>query len=179
MKPDYYILVGYEGFENAIDSIGGLEVEVDKQLDYDDNWGNLHIHLKEGKQLLNGEDAIWFVRYRKGNDGRNDSDLVRILRQQRLMQSLKDRLNNPGVMFKVPKLLDKIRDDIDGNLTVAQMVCLARFFDSIPSSSRIIMETIPSDNNGGAYIRANEEETAKLVKEMFFSSAECEELRSE
>ena len=170
VEPDYYLLVNFKGFENAIDSIGGLKIDVDKQLDYDDDWGNLHIHLKPGEKVLNGNQAMGFVRFRKDNTGHSDSDLIRITRQQKLMMALKDRMGNPGVMFTVPKLLDKLREDMDGNLTPAQMVCLARFMKSLPSSARINMKTVPALDCGGVYVRADLDATNELVRQMFFDN---------
>ena len=82
VHPDDYIVVDFEGFEKAVDLMGGLTLTVDKKLDYDDNWGGLHIHLQPGRQLLNGKQAIGFVRYRKSKDGHADTDIERIARQQ-------------------------------------------------------------------------------------------------
>ncbi|MHB1457787.1 MAG: LCP family protein, partial [Armatimonadota bacterium] len=99
VTPDYYMMVNFDGFARTIDKIGGLEVVVDKKLEYDDNWGNLHIHLEPGKQVINGEQAMGFARYRKSNDGKGDSDLVRIERQQRLLSAMKSKLCKPGVVM--------------------------------------------------------------------------------
>lgn len=170
VRPDHYVLVNFDAFEKAIDAIGGLEVTVDKQLDYDDNWGNLHIHLKPGRQLLNGDQCMGFVRYRQSNDGEGESDLVRIGRQQELIRAAQARLANPRVMFRVPRALDIIRNDIKGDLTHAQMVCLAKFLRSLPSDSGVRMETIPALNKSGIFVRADPEATKDLVSQMFFDN---------
>ena len=167
VSPDHHILVNYHGFEQAIDEMGGLEVNVDKQLDYDDNWGHLHIHLKPGNQVLSGEQAMGFVRYRKGNDGGGDSDLVRISRQQEVVKALTARLASPEVMFRVPKLLDMIREDVQGDLTTSQIICLARFAKALPPESGIRMETVPALEGGGIYVRADPDAMSELVDQMF------------
>jgi len=166
VQPDYYVLVGFDGFKKAIDMAGGLEINVDKQLDYDDNWGDLHIHLKPGKQLLNGDQAIGFVRYRQSNDGRGDSDFVRIERQQEFFRAAKARLSDPKVMFRSPRILDRIRSDTKTNLKTNQIACLAQFIRSVPQAS-IRTETLPALDGGGAFVRADMDAAQELIRGMF------------
>jgi LCP family protein required for cell wall assembly len=170
VSPDYYILMNFDGFQKAIDAIGGLEVTVDKKLDYDDNWGGLHIHLQPGKQVLNGEQAMGFVRYRQSNDGDAESDFVRIGRQQSLLASAKRKLSSPGMIFKLPKALDAIREDMEGDLTPAQVMCLARFTGSLPQESAVRMETIPACGESKVFVRADMDATQELVRQMFLDN---------
>lgn len=167
VKPDHYALMNFQGFEKAIDALGGLDLTVDKQLDYDDNWGNLHIHLKPGPQHLNGEQAMGFVRYRKPNKGVGDSDFVRIGRQQELLRAARSKLSNPGVLLKVPTALDTVRQDMQGDLTPSQMMCLACFLKSLPAEGGLRMESLPALDGGGVFVRPDTVATAKLVREMF------------
>jgi len=136
LRPDYYLLVNFDVFERAIDAVGGLETTVDKDLEYDDNWGDLHIHLKAGKQVLNGKQAMGFVRYRQSNDGVGESDFVRIRRQQELLRAVRERLSCANVMFRVPALVDTISNDIQGDLSPAQMICTAIY----PPSWTLLIE---------------------------------------
>lgn len=165
--PDYYVLMNFGGFEKAIDAMGGVRVSVDKQLDYDDSWGNLHIHLTPGQQVLNGNQAMGFVRYRHANGGGGDSDLVRIGRQQELIGAMKSRLANPSVLLKVPGILDDLRTDMDANMSTAQMICVARFLRSLPRGSAIKMATIPTAEGSRIYVRADQDATRELVDRMF------------
>lgn len=174
VAPDYYALMDYSGFERAIDEIGGVTVNVDKQLDYDDEWGNLHIHLKQGKQTLNGRDSMGFVRYRHANAGGGDSDLVRISRQQELISSVKGRLMQPGVIVKVPKVLDIVCRDLKTDMTPAQMICLARFLRSVPAKPGVKMVTMPTRPGSGNYIRPDVEETRELANRLFRGSSSSE-----
>ena len=169
VQPDYYVLLSFDGFEKAIDSIGGLEVEVDKQLDYDDNWGRLHIHLKPGRQTLNGEQAIGFVRYRRSNDGDAESDFVRIKRQHKVLKAARARLADPLVMFRMPKVVDMINTDMESDLTPAQAACLVRFLRSLPESA-IRMDTLPALEGGGVFVRADMDAARELVRAMFLDN---------
>lgn len=178
VEPDYYVMVGFDGFQKAIDMAGGLRINVDKQLDYDDNWGDLHIHLKPGEQKLNGEQAIGFVRYRHANNGEGDSDLVRIKRQQEFFRAAKARLADPQVMFRAPRILDKIRADTQSQLTPSQIACLAMFVRSLPQSA-IRTETLPVMPGGGAFVRADMDAAKTLVSSMFLDSLDGAESRQE
>lgn len=169
VKPDYYMLVNFEGFEKAIDSFGGLEVTVDKKLDYDDNWGNLHIHLEPGRQVLNGKQAIGFARYRKSNDGHGDSDFTRIGRQQELVAAMRKKMSNPLTLLRVPKALDNIRKDTNGSLSTSQMLSLICFARSLPPGESVRMETLPALEGGGSYVLADKAATKKLMDDMHIS----------
>lgn len=143
-----------------------MEVTVDKQLDYDDNWGNLHVHLKPGRQVLNGNQAMGFVRYRQSKSGDAESDFVRIGRQQELLRAAKEKLSNPGTIIKIPHILDMIRKDTETNLSFQQIMCLVSFAKSIPSTS-VRMETLPAHNTSRIFVKADTEATKKLVYDMF------------
>ncbi len=167
VKPDYYLLVNFKSFESAIDELGGLKIDVDKKLDYDDNWGNLHIHLEPGMQILNGEQAMGYVRYRKSNDGGGDSDLVRIERQQQFISAMSNKLRSPGALIKVPSILASVNNDIDGDLTTAQIICIAKFIKSLHGNECIKTHTIPSTDESLVYVHVDEDAARRLVEEIF------------
>ncbi|WP_035162885.1 LCP family protein [Caloranaerobacter azorensis] len=88
----HYVKVTYSGVEKIVDSLGGVEVNVPFDMDYDDPTAKppLHIHLKKGRQILDGKKAIQFLRFRKNNDktvGYPDGDLGRIRAQQQFIKS--------------------------------------------------------------------------------------------
>ncbi len=63
---DHYVSVSTAGLRTIVDAVGGVQVKVPQNIDYDDESQNLHIHLTAGEQLLNGEAAEQFVRFRSG-----------------------------------------------------------------------------------------------------------------
>lgn len=143
---DKYVALDFQGFEQAIDLLGGVDLAVDKKMDYDDNWGHLHIHLKPGMQHLNGQQAMGFVRFRH-----SDSDLVRVQRQQALLAALKSKMRQPQTLAKLPALLDTINQHIDSDLTTEQKIVLARFAHDTPRD-HIEMSTLPSREAGNDVI---------------------------
>jgi LCP family protein required for cell wall assembly len=50
--------IGFESFISVVDAIGGVDINIEKPMHYDDNWGNLHIHFNPGMNHLNGQDAL-------------------------------------------------------------------------------------------------------------------------
>lgn len=61
---DYYIMLDCKGLRSIVDRLGGVEITLPAQLDYDDPAQGLYIHLKKGYQVLTGEQAEQFVRFR-------------------------------------------------------------------------------------------------------------------
>ncbi len=166
VHPDDYIVVDFHGFEKAVDQMGGLTLTVDKQLDYDDNWGNLHIHLNPGKQHLNGQQAIGFVRFRKSNDGTGDSDIVRIARQHEFLRAVKAKLTRPATIMRLPKILDTINGNINSSLTETQILALAKFAREVPQAN-IVSETLPGEITQTC-IRPDREATREIVQRLFY-----------
>ncbi len=139
---DKYVALDFDGFEKAIDILGGVDLVVDKKMDYDDNWGHLHIHLKPGMQHLNGQQAMGFVRFRH-----SDSDLVRTQRQQTLLAALKSKMRSPETLTKIGPLLDTIDSHLESDLSMDQKVALARFIHDTPRED-VHMTTLPSREAG-------------------------------
>lgn len=161
-----YTLINYAMFEKIVDELGGVPLTVDKQLDYDDNWGNLHIHLKPGPQVLNGKQALGLVRYRHSNSGDADSDLERIARQQRLLSSLRAQIVKPENLLKLPAILMMANKGSQTTLTTAQSMCLANFARNLPPDG-LRFETLPATPTRSA-LRMDQSEARELIRQMFF-----------
>ena len=126
-----YAVIKFEGFKKLIDEVGGIYVDVigpvtrdgrRKDLIYDDNWGNLHIHLKPGKQMLNGQQAHDYVRYRMDMEG----DASRIRRQQSVMRALAHALKDMP-MTKVPSIVKEIRQRFETDMSDSELASAGLF----------------------------------------------------
>ena len=157
---DKYVALDFQGFEQAIDILGGVDLTVDKKMDYDDNWGHLHIHLNPGFQHLDGKDAMGFVRFRH-----SDNDLVRVQRQQTLIAALKAKLRQPQTLAKIGPLLNTIDQHIDSDLSTDQKVALARFVHDTPRE-KISMTTLPSREVGNN-VATNWDQAAPVIQNIF------------
>lgn len=140
---DRYIVLRVNATRDLIDAVGGIDLNVmnsdalkgtgpNGPLDYDDNWGHLHIHLKPGMQHLTGEQAVGYARFR------HDwcSDPCRIMRQQQVMRATIDRLKHDKLndLAHVRELLDVARRDVETNLTFDEELSLATSFADVDQS---------------------------------------------
>ena len=118
---DYYVVLKIDATKNIVDAIGGVDVDVEKAMDYDDNWGHLHIHLKKGFQHLNGEQTVGYIRFRHDAEG----DFGRMRRQRQVMQVLVGRLKDPLIATHVPALLSIVQKNVRTNMPADKMLSLA------------------------------------------------------
>lgn len=126
---DRYIVLKINATKDLIDAIGGIDVPVTETMDYDDNWGHLHIHFKPGLTHMNGEQAVGYSRFRHDAC----SDPCRIKRQQQVLQltigKLKaDKIND---LAHIGQLIGIINRNVITNLTDDEKKSLAWHFKDI------------------------------------------------
>lgn len=134
----YYIEITERGFVHLIDAVGGITIHITQDMNYDDNWDGLHIHLRKGNRRLGGEAAVEYVRFRHDPLG----DIGRVGRQQQMISALFAELRRPRVIFRLGRILRVVQEDIDTNLTPDQVIALALFGSRLPSDG-IVRATLP------------------------------------
>ncbi|MBT9588968.1 LCP family protein [bacterium] len=160
----YYVIVKVHGAKKIIDALGGLPVDVEKDMDYDDNWGQLHIHLKKGPQVLNGEQAVGYARFRHDEEG----DYGRMRRQQQVIRSLIRRLKDPSIVTKFAQLAQAVKETLETDLTVDQMIDLALLYKGF-DQSKMRSGQIKGDDetvNGAMVIVPYEPENTKIIRRL-------------
>jgi len=105
VKVDFYIKLGPKSFAKLVDAIGGVEIDVEKDMKYTDNWASLRINLKKGRQVLNGTQAEGYIRFRHDALG----DIGRVERQQKILMALFHKLKNPTMVMRTPQLIGPSR----------------------------------------------------------------------
>lgn len=160
----YYVIVKVHGAKKIIDALGGLPIDVEKNMDYDDNWGNLHIHLKKGPQILNGEQAVGYARFRNDEEG----DRGRIRRQQQVIRAVLRRLKDPSVVTKFQSLAKAVKETLETDLTVEQMIDLAMLYRNFDQSKMRAGQIIGDDDMVGEamVIVPYEPENSKTVRRL-------------
>jgi LCP family protein required for cell wall assembly len=161
IDPDYYVDLNFEGFRQVVDSIGGVDLAVHEQLDYDDNWGNLHIHLKPGYQHLTGSKAMGYVRYRH-----TDNDLMRAQRQHEFLEALRGKVTSPSSFLSLPNAVSAVTDNLHSNLSLDQMLTLANLARKAPKDA-ITLDTLPVIQ-GKTFVYIDRRKSIALVRKMFF-----------
>lgn len=173
LKVDYYLTLNFEGFRRIIDVLGGVYVDVPMDMDYDDPTQNLHIHLRKGRQLLDGKKAEQYVRYRKGNkknEGYNDGDLGRIEAQQNLLKELIEQKLNWKYISKVDDIFSILKDHMNTNIKIGDIRKYVGGAMNLTSED-VKVYTTPGKSvrsNGIWYFVYNKKQTRKLIDENFF-----------
>ncbi|MDR5682889.1 MAG: LCP family protein [Armatimonadota bacterium] len=134
----YYVKLGPQSFAKLIDAVGGVWVDVEQDMKYQDWWGDLYIDLKRGRQLLAGQQAMGYVRFRHDALG----DIGRTERQQKVIQALFARLKEPEVLLRAPQILRAAAENTETNLRPHDMATLGWFLKRL-GGDRIAMATLP------------------------------------
>ncbi len=134
----YFVRIDFMGFKRLIDTIGGITVNVPKEV-YDDayptdNYKTIKIDIKPGVQVMDGTKALQYARSRHGSN-----DVDRAGRQQIVIASAKDKIvaskwslvTDP---VKLSALLDTVKDNLLTDIQINEMVELAKLVKNIDTS---------------------------------------------
>lgn len=155
---DRWIKVDFDAFVGFVDALGGVSVTVDKRMYYEDEAAEYTIDLKPGKQVLDGEQALGFVRYRQDALG----DIARVARQQQLFMSLARAAINPSHIFKVGEFKDIVDKYVVNDMNLYEYAAIGMRALKVGPSSFDTM-TLPG-HFSGPYWEADGAEVAKLVE---------------
>src|SRR5256712_12932657 len=103
--------------------MGGVEVDVEKDMAYTDWWANLYIDLKKGRQFLSGDQAMQYMRFRHDEEG----DIGRVRRQQQVFVAIAQRIKSPAMIPLSPRLLQAFVQHTQTNLSVSELITLGLF----------------------------------------------------
>jgi LCP family protein required for cell wall assembly len=142
---DYLVVINFKTFEDVVDALGGIEVDVDQNMCYIDTVDGTNIRLKKGFQTLNGKEALDFVRYRQSSDKcgdertRDSGDLERNQRQQRVIRAIVDKTVSLGGVTKVNSLLKAVGDNVQTDIPKDRLTQLITTYATLSSAD---LETI-------------------------------------
>ncbi|MFN3926147.1 MAG: LCP family protein [Pseudanabaenaceae cyanobacterium] len=143
---DRYVRLNVRGFSQLIDILGGVEVYVAKDMKYQDDSQRLYINLKAGRQVLNGDQAVQYMRFRQDDLG----DIGRVQRQQAFLRALIEQKLNVETVVKLPDILQVLQHNLDTNLSVEEMLAVANFAAQIgKKDTRLYM--LPGRFSGNEY----------------------------
>ncbi|MCH7587102.1 MAG: LCP family protein [Chloroflexi bacterium] len=117
IKPDYWVRVNFEGFERAINVLGGIEVQVEGSLT--DECGGKIYNYNPGIYEMDGFTALCYVRMRK-----TTSDFDRLRRQQEVMLAVFRRVLSLDGITRIPGLYGEFKDNYDGNIGIGDILPL-------------------------------------------------------
>ena len=175
-----YVVVKTEALIKLVDAIGGVTFDVPINMDYDDTSQDLHIHLKAGEQLLDGDKAEQLLRFRHNNNGTSypteygDNDIGRMKTQRAFIAQAIKQTAKPSNIFKLGQILEiaekYVETNIDMNTAKDYIPYIVEFntdnllTDSLPG-------TVPSLNttNGVSIFVVNKTETKQMIENLFFN----------
>jgi LCP family protein required for cell wall assembly len=164
--PDYYVKVNVEGFKQLVDVLGGVTIDVEKNMRYRDRKQNLYINLKKGVQLLDGEKAMQYVRFRHDALG----DIARIQRQQKFVKALAKKALSPANYPKLPRVITTILRNMETDMTVRDVLYLAKIAKSIDIDSveTATLPGVPQNIGGVSYWIVDTAKASEVVNKLFF-----------
>jgi LCP family protein required for cell wall assembly len=148
---NYMITVNFKAFINIVDELDGVYMDVDRRYFNDNSSGESYerIDLKPGYQLLDGEDALDFVRYRH-----TDSDLYRVVRQQEFVKAVKQRISSAWDIFQLPGVVKAVTDNIEvgkgggKEISGGEVLEYARLAYTLPAGN---FQQVPLDGVSGYF----------------------------
>lgn len=179
----YYALIETEALIELVDAIGGVEFNVPRNMNYDDPTQNLHIHLQEGIQMIDGEKAEQLLRYRHDNNGASysyeygDNDLGRMRTQRDFITATLKQTLKPSNIFKIGQILEIANKNLTTNIALSlakDYIPYAVEFNTDNLQTAVLPGTTPSlkeTNNVSVFVH-DKVETQKLIQSMFYSDVE-------
>ncbi len=174
---DHHARITFGGFRDVVDAVGGVELCLDEPI-ADRDAG---IDLPAGCQVLDGTDALGYVRVRKIDD-----DLQRIKRQQRFVQALAGEMTQPSVLLN-PLTLWELSGDLDQAVTVddslglTAMFTLARGGRALAAGDVVThtVPVVPRITSGGAYVLDPAQPDAETLFARFRDGSILDEVRTD
>lgn len=163
-KPDFYVKVELEMFVELVDLVDGVEFDVPQDMNYDDPYQDLHIHLKKGVQTLNGKDAMGLVRFRRYNEG----DIKRVEIQQNFIKALIKECLSIQHWGKMKAYIDLAMKNVETDLDSGSVVWFAANVLGLNGTPALNMNdvatcTLPGDYWGSAWSRDTNQEQSYVT----------------
>ncbi|GGX36084.1 LCP family protein [Streptomyces chryseus] len=163
LRIDHYVEIGFAGFANIVDAIGGVEMDIPKAFKDKKSGAD----FQAGKQTLNGEQSLAFVRTRYAFAG---SDLDRTKNQQKFLAALASQTATPGTILNPFKLyptmgagLDTLIVDEDMSLwSLGQMFFAMKGVTGGDGTSM----NIPISGSNGGNLVWDKAKVAQLVEQL-------------
>ena len=174
IKVDYYAVVRNTVLPDIVNAIGEVEFNVPIDMDYDDPTQDLHIHLKAGTQMINGDKAEQLLRFRHNNDGSSyplsygDNDYGRMRTQREFIRAVAGQLTQKGSLSTLNKMATAVFKNLETNMPLTKALGYVPHALKFDAAS-IRTEQLPgvSDKlNSLWFYKASNKKTAKLVEEL-------------
>ncbi|MGM0413606.1 MAG: LCP family protein [Bacillota bacterium] len=167
IKINYYADLDFNGFIKIINAMGGIDINVEKDLNYTDRAGDLNIDISAGEQTLDGRDALNYVRYRESSRG----DIGRVERQRKFVNAVIDQALNPSTIARLPSIYQEVNNSLNTNIPlidISSFLFLAKDVD-LNNLETAMLPGEPEYINGASYWVPDLDETEALVHKLIHS----------
>ncbi|NEC50449.1 LCP family protein [Actinospica acidiphila] len=160
---DHYVEIGFGGFANIVDAVGGVEMDIPQDIKDTKSGAD----FKKGKQTLNGEEALAFVRTRYALPG---SDLDRTKNQQKFLSALASQVATPSTVLNPFRLYPTMGAGLDSLIVDKEMGLfdLADMFWSMKgvSGGEGTSMNMPLAGSSGGNLLWNKDKVKQLVNQL-------------
>lgn len=166
VRVDKYIMFHDEGVRAVVKALGGVDIYVEKDMNYDDWSGKLHIHLKKGKHHLSDRDVVEYLRFRHDAMG----DIGRTKRQQWFLRGLLADLKKPETLVKLPKLVAVTNKYVKTDMSpyeMTQYATLATHFD-MDNIEIAMLPGAPNKHGYTSYWILDPEKTQDVIDRLIY-----------
>ena len=162
LRVDHYAILTLDLARRAVDEVGGVDVYLPADMDYDDNAADLHIHIPAGKQHLNGQQAVGYMRFR----GWVGDDLSRLDRIKDVLLQVTKRALAPAGWSRLPSLVRDLWSDLETDLDAGQVLALLPQLRGLELKSA----TLPEQEEGSYLVFSDEARSRFLAAFMGIDS---------
>jgi len=169
---DKYVMVDFEGFEELIDALGGIDVDVPDAV-YDPYYSETELpgdylpqYFEPGRQHMDGQTALAYSRIRFSSD-----DFDRIQRQQRVIFATIDKAKSLNLLTDAPTLWSRYKDTIKTDISDVLIPSYADLANRVKDNINAVSlgpVTVPyTTPQGAAVLVGDHEAIARIVDSMF------------
>lgn len=164
VEVNHYVLTNFQGFQNLIDLLGGIDLEVEFNL-YSPS---TQTSLVRGQRHLNGKQTLLYARYR----GTVDADIGRTARQQKVMLAIYRQFMRVETIPKLPQMIQEVRQNVQTNITAGDLLYLARLITTIEEQN-IITQTLPGNHwvdpyTGGSFWVVDQQVARSILPSLYW-----------
>lgn len=170
VRPDYYVLVDFNGFTRLVDTLGGIDVQVARRLT-DERKGPGDFSVPAGLVHMDGETALWYVRSRGTS---NDYDRGR--RHQEVMTAIFQRLLSLNALVRAAELYAQYRQMVRTDIELDDILPMLSLAATIADTQAINRYAIGPDDvtsfrnsTGSAVLLPNQERIRRILMQALSS----------
>ena len=140
---NYYAIIQPGALAQIVDSLGGVEYEVEQDMHYSDPSQDLYIDLEAGLQTLSGDQAEQYCRYRSYTMG----DLERTRAQQKFFKALFEQKLKLKYVTKLKSVYDAVAQNLETNVTFKDIASNISVMQMLTDPSQIECIEVPGEFN--------------------------------